>query len=218
MRQQHLVYGFVIVMALVVLACGGGGDETATRAQGGASATATPAGAMVATNATGQSPTPSGGSSAPAGAPTPTNPDFPDVFADFAPGSSAEADTGADPATQQPGRARVTVDAISDDAEPVSSFFERSAGHRLLVIDVTIESVGQGSLATPEFWLVTTDGVEHAWIGGTGHDYPFLYFELPPGESRSGSVVFELPEGSEVAWFVVDPNMYVGRNVIFLSE
>jgi hypothetical protein len=158
------------------------------------------------------------GTSAPEGVPTPEDPSFPDVIAELTAGSSAEVDTGDDPFTNQPSRARYTIDAITDPAEPATQFYVPQPGNRWVLFEITVASIGEGGLSTPEWALGTADGQEHDWIGGTGLGQEILFMDLPAGETRSGVVVFEIPEDAVVAWLMIDPSIYVGRNIIFVAE
>jgi hypothetical protein len=186
----------------------GRATETATRPNGQPTPTA-------ADEATATLPA---GGDAREGVPTPEDPNFPDVYASLAPGSSAEADTGEDPFTKKPGRARYTIDAITDPAEPANQIYVPQAGNRWVLFEITVAAIGEGGLSTPEWALGTTDGKEYDWIGGTGLGQEILFMDLPAGESLSGVVVFEIPADAEVAWLMIDPSIYVGRNLIFVVE
>jgi len=143
------------------------------------------------------------------------DPNFPDVYASLAAGSSAEADTGND-VNGVPARVRITIDDIRDSVEPESSFFEIQPDHRLWVVDVTVESIGEGSVPLTEWTLATTDGAEHQLVFGTQIGENFLFFELARGESKKASLVFEIPSNATLAWLLADPSIYVGRNIIFM--
>jgi hypothetical protein len=162
----------------------GATDATGTsEATGASEPTSTPE-SETATEASDESPTATtgGDTNAPDGAPTPEDPNFPDVYADLQAGSSAEADTGED-LNGQPGRIKITIDAIQDPAEVGNEIYVLRPVNRLWVVEVTVESIGEGNLTVTEWSLGTGDGTEYEMVFGTGAGEELLFFELPPGES-----------------------------------
>ena len=202
-------------LVLSLAACGGGDADEDAGPSSPNSATATiAASAATAASTEGATTTESPAGTAPDGVPPMEDPNFPDVYASLSGGSSAEADTGED-GNGAPGRARITIENVRDSAEPVSSFYEVQSGNRLWVADVTVESIGGGTIPLTEWTLGTTDGAEYEPVFGTDIGGDFLFFELANGESEEAALVFEIPADATVAWLLADPNIYVGRNIIF---
>lgn len=220
-RTLH-VFSFILVFALLLVACGGGDDDDDDADTAGSNAaTATSGGGTSATDASPTSaaeatqPASSGGGDLPAGAPTPEDPNFPDVFAKLEVGAVAEVDTGDD-LNQVPGRTRVTIDNIRAGVEPVSQFYELQPGFTLWAVDVTIESTGEGGIPLPNVTLQTADGTSYEWVGGSDLGSTPLFIELPSGQSIQGVYVFEIPEDATIQWLLWEPSIYVGRNIVFL--
>ena len=201
-----------VVLALSLAACSGDGDGGDASDPSDAAAATSASGGTTAADAT--STTPSAGLTTPKGAPPMEDPNFPDVYATLAPGSSAEADTGEDENLAR-GQVRITIDDIRDSVEPQSPLYEIQLGNRLWVVDVTVESVGGGAISLPEWTLATTDGAEHEPVFGTEIGDDLLFLELANGEAETAALVFELPSEATIAWLHVDPSIYVGRNIIF---
>jgi len=111
---------------------------------------------------------------------------------------------------------QVTIVDIIDPAPANSVIFQPAAGNRYWAAEVLLESPGDKIVNTGEPWLVTTtDGTEYevTFLTEVGED--IMYGPLEAGESEQGFVVFEIPEGAEVASLSVNASIYVGGTLVF---
>lgn len=90
---------------------------------------------------------------------------------------------------------RYTVHQLVDPEPP--GFFTATAGNRRITLEVTQEAVGQAvAYSFALFYLRDTNGDEHVWAITNGEP-SFGSGSLNPGESNTGWITFQLPEGAE---------------------
>jgi hypothetical protein len=158
------------------------------------------------------------------GAPTNASEDFPDIRVPLAVGSSGEVGSmDPDPfantsSRDENSRVKVTITEIMDPAEAPGSIFSPEPGNRWYAIYVTMEATGSGIANTGEWWLTTTDGAEYTNMFALGDMPEIAYGSIEPGTTTEGRVMFEIPEDAEVAWILLSPTIYVGDNLVFVSQ
>jgi|GEM_PF-6071255 len=158
------------------------------------------------------------------GAPTHASEDFPDVRVPLAVGSSAEVGSmDPNPTTSLDSRdenssVKVTITDIQDPAEAPGSIFSPEPGNRWFAIFVTMEATGSSVANTGEWWLSTTDGTQYTNTFALGDVPEIMYGTIEAGTVDEGRIMFEIPEDAEVAWILMSPTIFLGENLVFVSE
>ncbi|HEX5165026.1 MAG TPA: DUF4352 domain-containing protein [Thermomicrobiales bacterium] len=233
----------LLLIALLLVACGGGDDDandsssnsapTATIASSTTVAGSTAAPAQPTTQgAAATMPTESvstptvstgGGGEDVEGAPTNASADFPDVRVPLEAGSSGEVGSmdpdpfAATDTLDENSKVKVTINEVLDPATVDGTIFSPEEGNRWFAINVTMEATGSEVANTGEWTLSTTDGAEYTNSIVLGSTPDITYGSIEASTSTEGIVVFEIPEGAEVAWILMSPTIFVGGNLVFVN-
>ena len=98
------------------------------------------------------------------------------------------------------GDLEVTVNGATDPYPSTSQYFEPDAGNRWVAVDLTVKNNGSEKVTFSTLVLMELkDSESKVWgvsLAGAASDpnHPQLDGDIVAGDSRRGTVVFELPE------------------------
>lgn len=219
--MQRILAGVILLLlGIGLVACGGddGGSDDADSGGGGSGATT----AATATAADDAEADVVLTEEAAASSEDDTSGGMPNVTVPLAVGSSGEVQShDADPSAISAsgdfelGPLKVTVNQILDPATTDSEIFQPEPGNRYWAFEVTMEATGDTTVNTGVWTLRTTDGAEYTNVMLTGVGEDIFYESIDAGQSVTGVVVFQIPEDAQVESVTLDPNIYVGSDLIF---
>ena len=102
---------------------------------------------------------------------------------------------------------RVSIQNITDDAQPTAPAGRAPAGMKYIAVEVRIENIGGNPTVLGAWRLRTAAGQEADATAVRG--FPDLLTggtPLPPGASVAGTVVFAVPSAAKIAWIRYAPD------------
>lgn len=112
--------------------------------------------------------------------------------------TTAAPETFAVGDTVELGSLRVVVHAVTDPLTSSNQFSTPAQGHRWVAVDVEVTNVGGQPVALSSLMQFEVQDASNAAYGPalTAENLPSIDGEAPPGGSRRGTVVFEVPESA----------------------
>ena len=137
-----------------------------------------------------------------------------DTRAAYAVGSSGTVETAGSV------KVKVTIDSITDPAVSTNEFVQPQPGNHYVAIGLTVENVGERETigVITGFRLRARDGFEseRTFVSGVGSGIDADPAQnLTSGGKVSGTIVFEVKDGAEIAWLKIDPNPFAGGDLYF---